>query len=306
MTLLQIKYVLTIADAGSMTKAAENLYISQPALTKSLRELETELGISIFSRSKKGIQLTNDGIEFIRYARQVYQQYELLENKYVKKGETKQKFGVSTQHYSFVDKAFVETVRQFGSQDYEFSIRETKTFSVIRNVARGHSELGILYQSDFNRAYLDTLFHKYDLEFHKLIECQAYVYLWKGHPLAQCAAISLEQLADYPCLSFEQGSQSSLFLAEEILSHLDYPQAIHATDRASMLNLMKGVNGYTLCSGIICSELNGDDYVAIPFEESDTYKNSVMEIGYVQKRGMLLSQVGEVFLEAIRRDLEGI
>jgi DNA-binding transcriptional LysR family regulator len=305
MTLVQIKYVLTLAEVGSMNKAAEALYLSQPALTRSLHELETELGITIFARSKKGIQLTSDGAEFIRYARQVYQQYEILEQKYMTPGARKEKFGVSSQHYSFVDKAFVETVRQCGSKNYDFSLRETKTFSVVRDVARGHSEIGILYRSAFNAAYLNTIFRKYQLEFHPLVTCTAYVYLWKGHPLAGEAAITFEQLADYPCLSFEQGSQSSFFLAEEILSDLEYPQTIRATDRATMLNLMIGLNGYTLCSGIICSELNGADYIAVPFLESPEHPNTEMEIGYLQKKGFPLSPVGQLFLNEIGDYLSG-
>ena len=303
MTLLQIKYALTISDAGSMNKAAEHLFVSQPTLTSAVKELESEAGITIFTRTAKGVSLTNEGEEFLRYARQVYQQYELLESKYGDRRNIKQKFGVSTQHYSFMDKAFVEMVKQFDTLSFEFAIRETKTAEVIQDVGEQRSEIGILFQSDYNRRIINKLLRDNDLQFHKLIDCRAYVYLWKGHPLAGEASLGLTQLADYPCLSFEQGDRSTDFLAEEILTEIEYPRAIHATDRATMLNLMVDLNGYTLCSGIICEELNGTDYIAIPYEDDDDHQNCVMEIGYITKRGYTLNEIGQVFLREIRRYL---
>ena len=302
-TLLQIHYLITIADSGSMNKAAEQLFVSQPTLTSAVRELETEIGITIFNRTSRGVTPTNEGLEFLRHARQVYQQYELLQMKYGDHSSIKQKFGVSTQHYSFVDKAFVEMVKQFDTLSFEFAIRETKTADVIRDVGEMRSEIGILYRSEYNHRMLGKLLRDNDLEFHHLIDCRAYVYLWRGHPLAGESAITFQQLTGYPCLSFEQGSQSSAFLAEEILTENEYPRAIHATDRATMLNLMVGLNGYTLCSGIICEELNGDDYVAVPYAEDDDNQNSVMEIGYIQKKNYILSEIGQVFLKEIRRYL---
>ena len=303
MTLLQLKYALTIADAGSMNRAAEQLFTSQPTLTNAVKELERESGIQIFNRSSRGVTVTAEGVEFLRYARQVCQQYELLESKYSDKSNVKRKFGVSTQHYSFVDKAFVEMVKQFDTLRFDFAIRETKTTEVIQDVGEMRSEIGVLYQSDYNRKVISKLLRDNDLEFHKLIDCHAYVYLWRGHPLANEASITLEQLADYPCLSFEQGSQSSSFLAEEILPENEYSRAIHTNDRATMLNLMVGLNGFTLCSGIICEELNGTNYVAVPYQEDDTNRNSTMEIGYICKRGFTISEIGEVFLREIRRYL---
>lgn len=303
MTLLQIKYVLTIAEVGSMNRSAEKLFVSQPTLTSAVKELEKETGISIFNRTGKGISVTSEGMEFLRYARQVYLQYELLESKYSDKAKIKHKFGVSTQHYSFVSKAFAEMVKQFDTLQFEFAIRETKTAMVIRDVSEMRSEIGILYLSDYNRSILNKLLKDNDLEFHQLVKCPAYVYLWRGHPLAGESSITLKQLTDYPCLSFEQGPQGSSFLAEEILTENEYPRRIYANDRATMLNLMVALNGYTLCSGIICEELNGTDFVVIPYQEDAENKNSVMEIGYIKKKGCLLSKIGEVFLAEIDRYL---
>lgn len=303
MTLQQLNYAITITRTGSMNKAAEQLFISQPSLTSSIKELERELGITVFNRSGRGVTLTAEGAEFILYARQVYSQYENLLEKFGKRSNIKKRFGVSTQHYSFAVKAFVETVKTFDTSKYEFAIRECKTLEVITDVSTLKSEIGILYLSDFNRKVIQKLLTSNGVEFHKLINCNAYVYLWKGHPLAKKKSITIEQLSDYPCLSFEQGDGSSFYLAEEILSTNEYPRIIKTCDRATMLNLMVGLNGYTLCSGIICEELNGTDYVAVPFKADDSNPNSVMEIGYIIRSNIVLSDTGRLYIDEIKRYL---
>lgn len=303
MTLQQLNYVITISETGSFNKASEILYIAQPSLTSSMKELEKELGITIFNRTGRGVTLTNDGVEFVSYARRLYGQYESILEKYGKAGTLKKKFGVSTQHYSFAVKSFVEMVKKFNTVEYEFAIRETKTKEVIEDVSMGKSEIGIIYLSNFNRMALTKLLHTKDLIFHRLTECNAYVYLWKGHPLANCKSIRFEQLNEYPCLSFEQGDNSSFYFAEEILSTNEYARTIKANDRATMLNLMIGLNGYTLCSGIVCEELNGTDYVAIPFEYEENDNVDKMVIGYITKKNTLLSRMGELYIEEIRRYL---
>lgn len=286
-----------------MNKAAEQLFISQPSLTNSIKELERELGITVFNRSGRGVTLTAEGAEFILYARQVYSQYENLLEKFGKRSNIKKRFGVSTQHYSFAVKAFVETVKTFDTSKYEFAIRECKTLEVITDVSTLKSEIGILYLSDFNRKVIQKLLTSNGVEFHKLINCNAYVYLWKGHPLAKKKSITIEQLSDYPCLSFEQGDGSSFYLAEEILSTNEYTRIIKTCDRATMLNLMVGLNGYTLCSGIICEELNGTDYVAVPFKADDSNPNSVMEIGYIIRSNIVLSDTGRLYIDEIKHYL---
>ena len=303
MTLTQLNYFITIAEVKSINKAAEQLYVSQPSLTSAVRELEKELGITLFYRSGRGVTLTNDGSEFLLYARQLIGQYEAILEKYGKNGSLRKKFGVSTQHYSFAVKAFVDMAKEFDMSKYAFAIRETRTAEVIRDVSTMRSEIGILYLSDFNRKSLEKMMKSAGLEFHYLIECQAYVYLWKNHSLAGEDSISFQQLADYPCLSFEQGDDSSFYLAEEILSTNEYPRIIHANDRATMLNLMVGLNGYTLCSGIICEELNGNEFAAVPFRGDEENQNSRMEIGYIVRKNTILSKMGEIYVEALKRYL---
>lgn len=306
MTLQQIYYVITISEYGSMNKAAEALFISQPTLTSAVKELEAEIGVTLFQRTGKGAVLTAEGEDFLIYARQLYQQYELIESRYSNKANIKRKFGISSQHYSFAVKAFVETVKKFDTLNYEFAMRECKTADVISDVSTLKSEIGILYLNDFNRKVLNKIFSDNQLEFHKLINCKAYVYIWKNHPLAKKKSITFANLADYPCLSFEQGDKGSFYFAEEILSTNEYPRQIKATDRSTMLNLMVGLNGYTLCSGIICEELNGSDFLAVPFEADEDNPNSSMEIGYILKKRSPLSEIGRIYINEVTKYLEKI
>lgn len=299
MTLTQLNYFITIAETKSINKAAEKLYVSQPSLTSAMKELEKELGITLFFRSGRGAVLTSDGAEFMPYARQVYSQYERVLEKYGKGGTQKKKFGVSSQHYSFAVKAFVDMAKEFDMSEYEFAIRETKTAEVISDVSTLKSEIGLLYLCDFNRKSIQKLLKSAGLEFHHLIDCKAYVYLWKGHPLADRQAICFDELNGYPCLSFEQGDNSSFYFAEEILSTNEYSQVIKTNDRATMLNLMIGLNGYTLCSGLICEELNGSEFVAVPFQDDEQNPNSIMEIGYIIRKNTICSKVGELYLQKL-------
>lgn len=305
MTLTQLNYIIVIAETRSINKAAEQLYVSQPSLTNAVQELEKELGITLFHRSGRGVTLTNDGAEFLLYAKQLYGQYEDMMEKYGKGGARKKKFGVSTQHYSFAVKAFVEMARKFDMSEYEFAIRETQTADVIRDVSTLKSEIGVLYLCEFNRKCMEKLLKSAGLVFHHLIDCQAYVYLWKHHPLAGEESIGFDQLADYPCLTFEQGDNSSFYFAEEILSTNEYPRMIRANDRATMLNLMVGLNGYTLCSGIISEDLNGNEFVAVPFRDDEVNHNSVMEIGYITRKNTVLSRTGSLYVDELKNCLKG-
>lgn len=296
MTLAQLRYAITVAGASSMNEAARKLFISQPSLSAAIKELEEEVGVELFKRTNRGISVTLEGEEFIGYARQVVEQYNLIESKYILKENTKKKFGVSMQHYTFAVKAFVEMVKQFGMDEYEFEIHETKTYDVIEYVKNCKSEIGILYLNDFNKKVLTKLFHESAVEFHELLKCHIYVYLWKGHPLASKEEITLEELEEYPCLSFDQGHNNSFYFAEEVLSTYDYKRLIKANDRATFLNLMIGLNGYTLCSGIMCEELNGSDYCAIKLKSDE-----IMTIGYIARKGVQVSPLGKKYLEEISK-----
>ncbi len=295
MTLQQLKYALTIADCGSMNEAAKRLFLSQPSLSETMKELEREIGMQIFQRSNRGIVITPEGEEFLGYARQVTEQFGLLQSRYVEK-RTREKFSVSMQHYTFAVNAFVETVRRVGIDSYEFAANETTTYDVMENVRNFKSEIGVLYLNDFNEKVMTKIIHEKGLEFIELFDCDTYVYLWNRHPLAERAVISMAELDEYPCLSFDQGKNHSLYLAEEMKSTYEYKRLIKATDRATLLNFMKGLNAYTLCSGIICEELNGSEYIAVPLAETEK-----MRIGYVRRKGAAISHIGEMYIEELKK-----
>ena len=265
MTLQQLRYAIGIAESSSFNKAAKNLYVS----------------------------LTSEGESFIAYAKDFYRHYEALLGLYGKNGKRRKHFSVSTQHYSFAVKSFVEMAKKINAEEYDLGISETQTREVVSDVRNLKSEIGILFISDFNRKIIGELIEAKDCEFHELIRCKAFVYMWKKHPLAEKKFITFKELAPYPCLSFYQGDDSAEYYAEEILSTKEYSQTIKANDRATMLNLMVGLNGYTLCSGIICED------VAIPCR-APTANKAVMAIGYITKKNMLLSSLGEAYIGELK------
>ncbi len=293
-SLNQLRYAIALSDERSMNTAAAKLFISQPSLSAAIKELEEETGIEIFRRSNRGISLTPEGTEFIGYARQIIEQYSLMEARYISHEAVRDRFAVSTQHYSFVIEAFVKLVKLYGMDEYDLAVKETKTWEIINDVKDFHSEMGILYENEFNRKVLNKIFTENSLSFHPLFDCRIYVYLWKGHPLSGRKKIEIEELEEYPCLSFSQGQNNSFYFSEEVLSTYDYKRTIKANDRATMLNLMKGLNGFTLCSGIISEDLNGNDYCAIPLKSDE-----IMTIGYIKRKGIPLSSIAKKYLEIL-------
>ena len=229
MTLAQLRYTIAIAKAGSMNEAAKSLYISQPSLSTAIRELEAETGVEIFRRTNRGIAVTPAGEEFLGYARQVVEQYELMEAKYISKEQSRKKFSVSMQHYTFAVNAFVELVKQFGMDEYEFAVHETKTHQVIEDVRNFKSEIGILYVNDFNRKVLTKMFHEYGLEFHELLNCRIYVYMWKGHPLAKREKITLEELTDEAAASNSGEQEASASAPQEDAGAASAPEGSSAS-----------------------------------------------------------------------------
>lgn len=296
MTLTQLNYVVKIADTKSMNKAAAELFVSQPALSGAVKELEEELHTTLFLRTNRGIVITAEGEEFLSYARQMTELGDMIENRFSGRTSYKKKFSVSMQHYSFAVQAFIELGKHFSMDEFELAVHETKTHEVIDNVRYHKSELGILYMNDFNEKALNKIFAENDLTFVPLFDCGISVYLSQQHPLACESRITFEQLADYPCLSFEQGDKNSFYYAEEVLSTLEYKQTIKTDDRATALNLMDGMNAYTLCSGIICESLNGGSYVAIPLDTDDT-----MTIGYIRQKHMPLSRIAQEYIDILQR-----
>jgi len=295
-TLQQLKYVRTVAETGTITEAAEKLYISQPSLTNAIHELEKEMNIRIFNRTNKGISLSKEGEDFLGYARQVLEQAAVLEDKYKGSGGGKKQFCVSTQHYSFAVNAFVDLIKEYGQEEYDFSLRETQTYEIIEDVARMRSEIGILFFNDFNETVLRKILKSRDLVFHPLFVAKPHVFISRKHPLADREIITNEELTPYPYLSFEQGEHNSFYFSEEIFSASERKKNIRVRDRATLFNLLIGLDGYTVCSGVIDKKLNGKDIIAVPLAEE-----SSMHIGYITHGKGLLSRLGSSYLEALKK-----
>ena len=295
MTLQQLIYVVKIADVKSMNKAAAELFVSQPALSSTIRDLEEEIHTEIFIRNNKGIVLTAEGEAFLSHARQMVELYHMMEDRFIENRPSKKKFSVSMQHYSFAVEAFITMAKEFDHDEYEFAVHETKTYEVIENVKNDRSEIGILYRDHFNQKALRKILMENMLEFTELFSCHISVYISKNHPLAAQKVIQFDELQDYPRLSFEQGEKNSFYFAEEMYSTAPYKQVIKADDRATMLNLMTGMNGYTLCSGIICGDLNGGNYVSIPLDTDEQ-----MTVGYIKRKGMPLSILAKRYVEILK------
>lgn len=287
--------MVTVAEMGTITEAANRLYISQTSLTNAIHELEKEMNLVIFNRTNKGITLSKEGDDFLGYARQVLEQAAILEDKYKGKDGGKKQFCVSTQHYSFAVNAFVDLIQKYGQKEYDFSLRETQTYEIIEDVARMRSEIGILFLNDFNEKVLTKLLKAQELEFHLLFVARPHVFISRNHPLAQQTVITNEELEEYPYLSFEQGEHNSFYFSEEIFSASERKKNIRVRDRATLFNLLIGLNGYTVCSGVIDENLNGKDIIAVPLADE-----SEMRIGYITHKKGRRSSIGVAYLECLK------
>lgn len=296
MTLQQLKYVITAADNPSMNEAARSLYISQPSLTNAIRELEDEAGITIFLRTNKGIRITPEGEEFLGYARQVVEQSSLLEERYMGSKPAKPKFSVSTLHYSFAVNAFVELLKEFDANEYDLSIREIRTYEIIEDVSRMRSEIGILYMNGFNEKVITKLLKENDLVYQELFTATPHVFISTRNPLSSKKKVTFRDLERYPYLCFDQGDYNSFYFSEEILSTMERKKKITVTDRATLFNLMIGSNGYTISSGVIDRDLNGDEIIAVPLVADDC-----MRIGYITRKDIVLSRIAQFYIETLRR-----
>ncbi len=295
MTLQQLKYMIEIAACGSMNEAAKRLFIAQPSLSSSVRELEAELGIELFTRSAKGVVLTTDGVEFLGYARQVVEQSALLEQRYLGKKPARQLCCISTQHYAFAVNAFVNLIKNSGAEEYEFTLRETRTYEIIEDVRNLRSELGILYLNPFNKKVIVKLLKENRLEFHPLLHAKPHIFISAGNPLATKASVTLDDLRDYPYLSFEQGEYNSFYFSEEILSTTFHSKSIHVSDRATLFNLLIGLNGYTISTGIVSADLNGNNIIPVLLEADDE-----MQVGWISNRQVQLSHSASAYLEELK------
>lgn len=297
MNINQMKYVLEIADSSSMREASTKLFVSQPALSSSIRELEEEIGIIIFERTNKGISLTDDGREFINYAKKAVGQYEIVEDRYIYNRDDKERFSVSTQHYNFAIKAFAKVIKDSDPDRYEFSIHETKTKEVLEDVSSMKSEVGVVSFSRAGEELMKKLFRDYRLEFIPLMKRETYVYVWKGHKLAGRKEVSLKEMEGYPCITFDQSNDSKFYLTEEAMADYDFGRMIKSDDRATTMELIADLDGYSIGSGMLSAEdaiLQG--LVSIKLKEEDP-----LIIGYIVRKGSRLSEYGRRYVDELHK-----
>ncbi|WP_088227593.1 LysR family transcriptional regulator [Desulfosporosinus sp. FKB] len=299
MTFQQLKYAIEIANWGSINEAAKRLFISQPSLSMAIKELEEELKITIFERTNKGINVSVEGTEFLGYARQVIEQIELLENRYLDAKPSPQHFSVSTQHYAFSVNAFVNLIQKYALEDYEFTLRETKTYEILDDVKNLRSEIGILYLNDFNNKVINKLLKESNLEFTVLFQAQPHVFISAKNPLAKQANVSLDDLDPYPCLSFEQGQYNSFHFSEEILSTLTHKKNIRVSDRATLFNLLIGLNGYTISTGVLSADLNGNNIIAVPLNIDE-----IITVGWISHKNVTLSKLATAYVQELEKVIQ--
>lgn len=297
-SLRQLKYVIKTVELGSINEAAKHLFIAQPSLSNALKSVEDELNITIFQRSAKGVSLTADGEEFLAYARQIVEQVGLMEARYNKNMQPRRLLSVSSQHYAFVVHAFVELVKHHENDEYEFTLRETETDNILTDVSHFRSEVGIIYLNDFNRKVLENVFKEKHLQFTPLFEASPHVFVSQHNPLAHKTSITLDDLTDYPCLSFEQGQANSFYFAEEILSFRYNKKSIKVSDRATIFNLMVGLNGYTISTGVLSRELNDSNIIAIPLDLDER-----ISIGWLKHRQTQLSPLAHEYLAYLKQHI---
>lgn len=298
MTLQQLRYITMVAEKGTISEAAKELFISQPSLTNAIRELEQEMQVTIFHRTNKGVTITAEGDEFLAYARQILDQVGLMQERYLNVNERNPRFSVSCQHYSFAVNAFVDVIRQFGVNQYDFTLRETETHEIIEDVSTMKSEIGVLYTCPKNEEVIMKMIRQNNLEFKELFVAKPHVFISYHHPLAYKKTLTLKDLEDYPYLSFEQGEYNSFYFSEEVLSTLDRKRNIKVRDRATLFNLLIGLNGYTVSTGIISKELNGETIISVPL-----LVDEIMRVGTITQKNMILSRYGEAYMEALKKHI---
>lgn len=300
MTLQQLRYVTTVAEMGTISGAAKELFISQPSLTAAIRELEKELGITIFLRTNRGVVLSREGDEFLGYARQVLMQTQLLEERYGKESSHKQQFSVSSQHYNFASRAFARMVREMGSERYSMTFRETTTYEVIEDVSLMRSEVGVLLLTEQNQEVLHRMFREHDLVYTELIEKDAVIYVSNDHPLADREEVTEEELAPYPCVTFEQGGHNALFFSEDIAKPADTPRHILVRDRATANDFTRELNAYQVSAGID----DADSFRLYQSVKLRLVPKRSVSIGYIVRDHKLLSPMAQAYIEAMKHFTE--
>ena len=295
MNFQQCRYVEVVARVGSFSQAAKELYMTQPNLSCSIKDLENELGVQLFTRSNTGARLTEDGHDFLKYAKRIIGELDLLQQRY--HDEFKKSFTVASHHYDFLSIPLAKVAQEF-KQDYqEFQTIETTTKKVLDSVASFEADLGIIYLDDENEHILTSAFQYHDLEFTSLGEFPTRVFLRRDHPLAHKSVISETDLKGYNQIRFRQ-EHSGLNFDEDALDIHDQQRILYSNDRGTVMNLLCATDAYASGLGIVNSFVK-DQIVLIPLQNSPKHT-----LGYVTNRKKKLSDIGASFINEIKLSLE--
>ena len=293
MNIQQLRYVVAIANSGTFREAAEKMYVSQPSLSISVRDLEKELGFKIFRRTSSGTFLTRRGMEFYEKAQELVKGFDIFQNQYANPEEEKDEFSIASQHYDFLP----PTITAFSQQypDYKnFRIFESTTVQILDEVAQGHSEIGIIYLNNQNQKGIMQRVEKLGLEVIELIPFQTHIYLREGHPLAKKKELVMDDLVDLPTVRFTQEKDEYLYYSENFVDTSASSQMFNVTDRATLNGILERTNAYATGSGFLDSDsVNG--ITVIPLK--DNLNNRMV---YVKREEVDLSQAGTLFVEVMQ------
>lgn len=293
MNIQQLRYVVAIANSGTFREAAEKMYVSQPSLSISVRDLEKELGFKIFRRTSSGTFLTRRGMEFYEKAQELVKGFDVFQNQYANPEEEKDEFSIASQHYDFLP----PTITAFSQQypEYKnFRIFESTTVQILDEVAQGHSEIGIIYLNNQNQKGIMQRIEKLGLEVIELIPFQTHIYLREGHPLAKKKELVMEDLVDLPTVRFTQEKDEYLYYSENFVDTSASSQMFNVTDRATLNGILERTNAYATGSGFLDSDsVNG--ITVIPL--NDNLNNRMV---YVKREEVDLSQAGTLFVEVMQ------
>ena len=292
MNIQQLRYVVAIANSGTFREAAEKMYVSQPSLSISVRDLEKELGFKIFRRTSSGTFLTRRGMEFYEKAQELVKGFDVFQNQYANPEEEKKEFSISSQHYDFLP----PVITQFSvlyPENKNFRIFESTTVQILDEVAQGHSELGIIYLNKQNTKGIMQRVDKLGLEVVDLIPFQTHIYLRKGHPLAKKEFLVMEDLAHLPTVRFTQEKDEYLYYSENFVDTSSSSQLFNVTDRATLNGILERTDAYATGSGFLDSQsVNG--ITVIPL--IDDLNNKMV---YVKREEVDLSPVAEKFVQVM-------
>lgn len=305
MTLQNLRYVVEVANSQSFSKAAQSLFMTQSALSAAIRDVERELGIVIFRRTNRGVQITPDGEDCLRYCKEIIERADYLSMRYQNRGNLRTYFSVSSQHLPFAVRAFDELIDALDPEGYDVAIRETATLHILHDVSTGRSQVGVVAMTQRQISLINKSLYIHDLAFSELSRLNTYVFMRRRHPLADRDALTLDDLRPYPFVTYDQ-DQAPDYYSEESLFFAPMMRNIHVSDRATKMSVIRSTDAFSV--GVDLPNFNQDIYfkrrntemVAIPFAD---HPETIL-IGILTRNGKALTGIGEKYVSLLKSHIE--